>query len=123
MYLKRINVSTGTMYHSKTASQSQFMVPSQMESLDVSCNQMPSWHSIMKELLCFDICNLPSSFMLDCEIEDLDHLVEEKISQVLQYSSKHWAQHLIQAGNANSDWLYTSLHYFLTEQFLFGLKL
>ena len=113
-------------------SRSRFMVPSQktqLDMLDASCN--PSSHnaslaqqcfSIMKQSLCFNICNLPSSFMLDSEIEHLNHLVKMRISKVLQYGCQHWAQHLTRAGNVNNNSLYTSFQYFLTEQFLFWVE-
>ena len=50
---------------------------------------------IMKSELCFNICNLPSSFLLDSEVPNLR--VEDKIYDSLRYASLYWAEHMVQA--------------------------
>ena len=60
--------------------------------------------------------------MLDCEVENFDHLVQEKISKVLQYSAQYWAQHLTDAGNVKAEDSYINLKYFLTKQLLFWIE-
>ncbi len=60
--------------------------------------------------------------MLDCEVENFDHLVQGKISKVHQYSAQYWAQHLTHAGNVKAEDLYISLEYFLTKQLLFWIE-
>jgi len=41
------------------------------------------------ESLHFNICELPSSFLLDDEVEDIDKR-RQKITEALRYSSRHW---------------------------------
>jgi len=53
--------------------------------------------NVMSCQLRFNICNLPSSFLLDSEVPDLERQVKGNISDVLRYSCRYWAQHLTQA--------------------------
>jgi NACHT domain len=70
--------------------------------VDMSCD--PASHHallthscfrIMKSGLCFNICNLPSSFLLDSEVPNLQ--VEDKICDSLRYACQYWAEHMFQA--------------------------
>ncbi|KAJ7696275.1 WD40-repeat-containing domain protein [Mycena rosella] len=49
---------------------------------------------IMNNSLHFDICNLPSSFLLDDDDKGLADRVETNISSELRYACLHWAAHL-----------------------------
>ncbi|KAF8751466.1 WD domain, G-beta repeat [Rhizoctonia solani] len=42
----------------------------------------------------FNICGLPSSYLLDTEVEDLDKKVAKSISPGLVYACRHWSAHL-----------------------------
>ncbi|CCO38078.1 hypothetical protein BN14_12242 [Rhizoctonia solani AG-1 IB] len=42
----------------------------------------------------FNICALPSSYLLDSEVEDLDMRVSESIPGDLMYACRHWSAHL-----------------------------
>jgi len=55
---------------------------------------------IMRSHLRFNICNLPSSFLLDSEVSDLDYRIRANIGDSLRYSCLHWAQHLAQSSSA-----------------------
>ncbi|KAJ7696302.1 WD40-repeat-containing domain protein [Mycena rosella] len=49
---------------------------------------------IMNESLHFNLCNLPSSFLLDKNDKGLADRVETNISSKLRYACQHWAVHL-----------------------------
>ncbi|CCO35647.1 hypothetical protein BN14_09765 [Rhizoctonia solani AG-1 IB] len=42
----------------------------------------------------FNICALPSSYLLDSEVEDLDMRVSKSIPEDLIYACRHWSAHL-----------------------------
>ncbi|KAF8667726.1 WD domain, G-beta repeat [Rhizoctonia solani] len=42
----------------------------------------------------FNICGLPSSHLLDSEVDDLDTRITNSISQGLSYACRHWPTHL-----------------------------
>jgi len=54
---------------------------------------------ILKTHLRFNICDLPSSFLLDSEVLDLKDRIRAKIGDGLKYSCLHWAQHLAQTSS------------------------
>jgi len=54
---------------------------------------------IMKTHLRFNICDLPSSFLLDCEVPNLNDRIRANIGDSLRYSCLHWAQHLAQSSS------------------------
>jgi hypothetical protein len=54
---------------------------------------------IMKSHLRFNICDLPSSFLLDSEVPDLKDRIRANIGDSLRYSCLHWAQHLAQTSS------------------------
>ncbi|KAJ1305539.1 hypothetical protein OPQ81_000544 [Rhizoctonia solani] len=43
----------------------------------------------------FNICGLPSSHLLDDEVDDLDERVSQAISPGLSYACRYWANHLV----------------------------
>ncbi|KAJ7696256.1 hypothetical protein B0H17DRAFT_1269394 [Mycena rosella] len=49
---------------------------------------------IMNKLLRFNVCNLPSSFLLNKDDKGLADRVETNISSKLRYACLHWAAHL-----------------------------
>ena len=49
---------------------------------------------IMIEQLRFNICNLEDSRLANADVEDLPSRIEEHISDVLQYGSLYWSNHL-----------------------------
>ncbi|THU79247.1 hypothetical protein K435DRAFT_698261, partial [Dendrothele bispora CBS 962.96] len=49
---------------------------------------------IMNEQLHFNICNLPSSFLLDKEVPDIDKRIGENITSELEYCCFSWGHHL-----------------------------
>ena len=107
---------------------SRFTIPGKQQTLDVSCDQ-PSFHShfanhcfrIMGAQLRFNICNLPSSFLLDSEVDGLERLVREKISEALRYSCRYWGPHLVQATNGNPE-LNSAVRCFLHDRLLFWIE-
>ena len=110
------------------ARRSQVTVPGKTEPLDASCDQ-PSFHArlaqrcfdVMRLQLRFNICELPSSYLLDSEVNDLKDRVS-KISEVLQYSCQYWGQHLVQATDAKTDDTASSFRAFLYERLLFWFE-
>ena len=56
---------------------------------------------IMKSHLRFNICDLPSSFLLDSEVSNLKDRIRANIGEGLRYSCLHWAQHFAQASSGD----------------------
>ncbi|KAH9487260.1 Vegetative incompatibility protein HET-E-1 [Psilocybe cubensis] len=52
---------------------------------------------IMKDQLQFNICQLPSSYLPNSAVEDLDQRIRDNISLGLSYSCRFWTHHLQQA--------------------------
>ncbi|KAB5590796.1 Vegetative incompatibility protein HET-E-1 [Ceratobasidium theobromae] len=52
---------------------------------------------MMKGQLRFNICNLPSSFLPDSNVPDLDARIERNILPSLSYACRYWPEHLILA--------------------------
>ena len=69
-----------------------------------------------------NLCDLPSSFLLDSEVPDLDRQVKENISDVLMYSCRYWAQHLGQTKPRDSTPLLSCIRDFLFVQVLFWIE-
>ena len=97
--------------------------------VNMSCDE-PSHHArlthscfrIMKSDLRFNICDLPSSFLLDSEVQDLSHRIQENISDVVQYACRYWVQHLKRAASGDCDSLRTRIDKFLDVQVLFWIE-
>ncbi|THU95931.1 YVTN repeat-like/Quino protein amine dehydrogenase, partial [Dendrothele bispora CBS 962.96] len=49
---------------------------------------------IMDQKLCFDMCNLPSSFLMDKEVEGIEKRIAENIPGELEYCCCFWEYHL-----------------------------
>ena len=97
--------------------------------LDVFCNQSTT-HAFLAErcfetmqALRFNICELPSSFLLDREVQDLESRVEKNINEALRYSCRHWGQHLEKVNSDDSrSKLLPLLFRFLDEKLLFWIE-
>ena len=72
------------------------------------------------ESLHFNICELPSSFLLDDEVEDIDKR-RQKITEALRYSSCHWGWHLAREEVPDNE-LFRLLVRFLDEHLLFWIE-
>ena len=94
---------------------------------DMSCD--PAFHHallshscfrIMMSRLCFNICNLPSSFLLDSEVPNLQ--VEEKIYDSLRYACQYWAEHMVKATPSEHKALQAHIVDFLHNHVLFWIE-
>ncbi|KIJ53753.1 hypothetical protein M422DRAFT_775760, partial [Sphaerobolus stellatus SS14] len=116
-----------------TQTRSRFSVPSTYSNstnsvVDMSCDEA-SHHALLTRCcfnimsrLHFNICNLPSSFLLDSEIPDLSHRVQENISEILRYSCQYWVQHLSRTATDHRETLHTCIRDFLPECVLFWME-
>ena len=75
---------------------------------------------IMRSELCFNICNLPSSFLLDSEVPNLQ--VEDKISDSLRYTCRYWAEHMVQATPSEHKAQQAHIVDFLHTRLLFWIE-
>ena len=114
-----------------TQARSRFTMPISHSStsfqIDMSCD--PASHHallthacfcIMKSGLCFNICNLPSSFLLDCEVPNLQ--VKNKICNLLRYACLYWAKHMVQATPSEHKALQAHVVDFLCTLVLFWIE-
>ena len=76
----------------------------------------------MMSNLRFNICNLPSSFLLDSEVPGLAQLVQSNISDVLTYCCRHWSKHLAKATLNDHDDLHPRIRDFLHIHVLFWIE-
>ncbi|KAL4062780.1 WD40-repeat-containing domain protein [Scleroderma yunnanense] len=65
---------------------------------DVQADLAVASLEILHSGLCFNICGLESSYLLNSEVPDLAERIKAKISSHLSYSCQFWAKHL-QASN------------------------
>ena len=77
---------------------------------------------IMMSNLRFNICNLPSSFLLDSEVPELAQLVQTNISDILAYCCRYWSKHLSQTASNDRDDLRTYIRDFLHIHVLFWIE-
>ena len=75
----------------------------------------------MKELR-FNIANIPSSFIFDCDNHALADEVEQNISSILSYSCRNWEHHLSATKSIPYDPLYKTLTEFLQLCALFWIE-
>ena len=95
--------------------------------VDMSCDSAShhallaySCFHIMMSGLHFNICNLPSSFLFDSEVPNLQ--VEEKIDNILKYACQYWAKHMLQATPNEHKALQTCVVDFLQTCVLFWIE-
>ena len=78
----------------------------------------------MQNSLHFNMCNLPSSYLLDSEVPELDVYIAEAFSLTLRYVLRHWARHLLRAappeGGMND--LFCGLKEFVDNKLLFWME-
>ena len=113
-----------------TQTRSKFTSPTNCV-VDMSCNKA-SHHAFLTHScfnvmmsssgLHFNICELPSSFLLDSEVPDLDLLIQKNIPDVLRYCSCYWAQHLAQTTQDQAIVLFSHVAKFLTKHVLFWIE-
>ena len=99
------------------------------QEVDMSCNTAAhhaflthSCFRIMNADLRFNICNLPSSFLLDDEVPDLSCRVQENIGSAVEYSSRFWAQHLYRVDCSDQEAQRSQLCDFLRVRVLFWIE-
>ncbi|KAH7323304.1 hypothetical protein B0J17DRAFT_620985 [Rhizoctonia solani] len=66
----------------------------------------------------FNICRLPSSFLYDDEVNDIEARVNEFIPAEFRYACQYWAAHLVASDPAAASALMALLNYFLTRNLL-----
>ncbi|THU93196.1 hypothetical protein K435DRAFT_840359 [Dendrothele bispora CBS 962.96] len=75
---------------------------------------------IMEQKLCFNMCNLPSSFLLDKEVEGIERRIAENIPGELEYCYFFWAYHL---GKCEMDEAVISLlETFIQKKMIFWIE-
>ena len=110
-----------------TQSRSNFCIDK--KDFTFSCNESAhhsllceSCFSIMKSGLQFNMGNIKSSYLFDCDnIIALNEQVNQNISTVLRYSSRHWAHHL-PSPQFNTDNLCHCISEFLQIRVLFWIE-
>ena len=76
---------------------------------------------VMKAELCFNICDLETSYSLNSDIFNLVEKIKQSISPSLFYSCRYWANHVQQATSFHSK-IATQVKEFLNQQFLFWIE-
>ena len=66
----------------------------------------------MVEQLCFNICKLEDSRLLNSDVHDLPSRIRENISDALQYSCLYWSNHLCFGANDGNPRIWESLRKF-----------
>ncbi|THU86866.1 WD40 repeat-like protein [Dendrothele bispora CBS 962.96] len=75
---------------------------------------------MMEQKLCFNMCNLPSSFLLDKEVEGIKKRIAENIPEELEYCCFFWAYHL---GKCTVDEAVISmLETFISKRMIFWIE-
>ncbi|KIK51727.1 hypothetical protein GYMLUDRAFT_979987 [Collybiopsis luxurians FD-317 M1] len=75
---------------------------------------------VIKHGLHFNMCNLPSSYLLDSEVLDLPSEVQLRLGNGLGYAVQYWIPHLIQ--QEASDELFHSLSELMEKKVLFWVE-
>jgi hypothetical protein len=73
-------------------------------SFNMTCNEdqhhallTKSCFEVMKSHLCFNIGDIPSSFIFNADDPDLNERVNTNISAIIKYACRHWASHMAQS--------------------------
>ena len=74
----------------------------------------------MGDLLKYNICNIPSSSVLNADVPDIDNRVTQCIPQFLKYICCNWIHHLQDV--SYSQHLYSQLRLFVYNQLLFWFE-
>ena len=80
--------------------------------------------SIMLEFLHFNMCGLDSSYIFDSDVSQLSDRKHKNLTSTLQYASRCWAKHLVQAMPAENDTndLFLCLNKFMSDKLLFWIE-
>ncbi|KAJ4488956.1 hypothetical protein C8J55DRAFT_594033 [Lentinula edodes] len=99
-------------FASSKDSKYKYNASAQHESLTFSCLQI-------MERLCFNICDLPSSFMKDDDVPGFKDKVCQKIPETLNYCSQFWTDHF-EIGQ--TDQLFQKVQEILIEKGIYWLE-
>ncbi|KAJ3925356.1 MAG: hypothetical protein NXY57DRAFT_1032205 [Lentinula lateritia] len=99
-------------FASSKDSKYKYNATTQHESLTFSCLQI-------MERLCFNICNLPSSFMKDDDVPGFKDKVSKKIPETLNYCCQFWTDHF-EIGQ--TDQLFQNVQKMLIEKGIYWLE-
>ncbi|KAG8697907.1 hypothetical protein FRC08_006243 [Ceratobasidium sp. 394] len=69
----------------------------------------------------FNVCNLPSSYLFDREVPDLERRIQDAISPGLLYACQYWGAHL--AASTASEVLFEAIHEFLSTRLLLWMEI
>ncbi|QRW22462.1 Vegetative incompatibility protein HET-E-1 [Rhizoctonia solani] len=75
---------------------------------------------VMKDQLRFNICDLPSSFIRDSQVDNIQHRIKTNISSPLAYACRYWPSHLAQT--TVSEDMVAALKEFLSDRLLFWME-
>ncbi|QRW22463.1 Vegetative incompatibility protein HET-E-1 [Rhizoctonia solani] len=75
---------------------------------------------VMKDQLRFNICDLPSSFIRDSQVDNIQHRIKTKISSTLAYACRYWPSHLAQT--RVSEDMVVALKEFVSDRLLFWME-
>ncbi|CAE6361772.1 unnamed protein product [Rhizoctonia solani] len=75
---------------------------------------------VMKDQLRFNICDLPSSFIRDSQVDNIQDRIKTKISSTLAYACRYWPSHLAQT--AVSEDMVAALKEFVSVRLLFWME-
>jgi hypothetical protein len=112
---------------------SDFMFDEGISGSDLACQtgyQHGALHRaclrILQTFLHFNMCSLPSSYLLDDEVPNIEVLVRDNIHAVdgLSYACRYWTFHLLEAIRINVSFalIETQLEQFLNEKALFWVE-
>jgi hypothetical protein len=76
--------------------------------------------NLMLDDLKFNICELESSYLANCDVPDIDSRIAKHISPALSYACVFWANHLEHLGFLED--LFTKLELLFEKKFLFWLE-
>jgi hypothetical protein len=91
---------------------SDFLLDGNRSGPEFACNQnvqhatiSMAGFRIMQSSLHFNMCNLPSSYLFDSEVQGLDQSIKSNIVDVsaLEYACRYWTSHLIQVPVDSKD--------------------
>ncbi|KIK58272.1 hypothetical protein GYMLUDRAFT_140737, partial [Collybiopsis luxurians FD-317 M1] len=82
--------------------------------------------NIMNKMLKFNMLSLPSSFLKDKEVKNIESAVDNKIKQILVYACKSWGYHLekctLKNAKNNANLMEISLQKFLEEKIVYWVE-
>lgn len=83
--------------------------PQEHEAMAVQCMR------IMAKELCFNICQLPSSFIRNSDVKHLTDLVDANVSDHLRYASLFWSRHLARLEQPSAELVQMITDFFHTR--------